>query len=203
MPNFDSLRALKIMQELHLDIPFIIVSGTIGEERAVQVMQHGAADYIIKMARPPGTGGQAGAVRRHLKDEKLKAEQTAMRLAAIVASSYDAIDAKDLDGIVTSRNSAAERLFGYKAQEIVGKHISMLFPCGRRRPEMPENFQDAARRLANGEDIKPYETVRVRKDGRRLEVLMSVSPIRDTAGIMMGVSGICHDIPDRSAGNGF
>ena len=95
MPEFDSLRALEIMQERQLDIPFIIVSGTIGEERAVQVMQRGATDYIIKdrlgrLGRP-----SSRRWRWQLKDEKLKAEQTVARLAAIVETSGDAIIDQD------------------------------------------------------------------------------------------------------------
>src|SRR5271163_3227454 len=92
MPEFDSLRALEILQERQLDIPFIIVSGTIGEERAVQAMQHGATDYIIKdrLARL-GPSVQQALARRQLKEEKTKADHTVARLAAIVETSGDAI----------------------------------------------------------------------------------------------------------------
>jgi two-component system cell cycle sensor histidine kinase/response regulator CckA len=198
MPKFDSLRALEIVHECRLDIPFIIVSGTIGEERAVQAMQHGATDYIMKdrLGRLGAAVKQAMAGRA-LKKGKLAAEQAVSQLAAIVESSSDAIIAKTLDGILISWNSAAERLYGYSAPEIIGQNISVLFPIGRRRAEAAESFQDVARRLSNGEPIPPYETVRVRKDGRRIDVLQSISPIRDEHGSVTGASAIGHDITQQ------
>ena len=141
MPEFDSMRALEIIQGRHLDIPFIIVSGTIGEERAVQVMQRGATDYIIKDRL--GRLGQAvdqALARGHRKEEKLAIEHTAARLAAIIYSSMDAIVAKTLDGTITNWNPAAERLYGYSAPEMIGKNVTTLFPIGRRRFETAESF---------------------------------------------------------------
>lgn len=87
-----------------------------------------------------------------------------------------------------------ERLYGYSAQEIVGKNVTLLFPAGRRRFETAESFQVVVQQLADGIDIPPYETVRVRKDGRRIEVLLSISPILDRKGALIGASEIGHDI---------
>jgi PAS domain S-box-containing protein len=204
MPELDALRALDIMQERQLDIPFIIVSGTIGEERAVQVMQHGATDYIIKDRL--GRLGQAvrqALARWHLKEEKLKADQTIARLAAIVETSGDAILTKTLDGIITSWNRAAENLYGFSAHEIIGKHITILFPRGRRQSDAPEDFKDHMLRLKNGERLAAFETVRVRNDGRRIEVLLSMSPICDTKGVVTGVSAIALDITLRKRADRF
>ena len=125
------------------------------------------------------------------------------QLAAIVESSSDAIVAKTLDGIITSWNSAAERLYGYSAQEILGKHISVLFPLGRRGAEPPESFQDVAQRLSNGDPIPAYEAVRLRKDGVRIEVLLNISPIRGVHGVVNGVSAIGHDITARKRSERF
>lgn len=195
MPEFDSLRALETIKKRHLEIPFIIVSGTIGEERAVQIMQLGATDYIIKDRL--GRLGQAvdqALARAHHKEEKRAIQHTAARLAAIVYSSMDAIVAKTLDGTITNWNPAAERLYGYSAQEIIGKNVTMLFPIGRRRFETPESFLKLVQKLLDGVVVPPYESVRVRKDGRRIEVLLSISPIVDQDGNVIGASEIGRDI---------
>jgi PAS domain S-box-containing protein len=138
-----------------------------------------------------------------IKEEKVKAEQTATRLAAIVETSGEAIIAKTLDGIITSWNPAAERLYGYSAQEIRGRHISVLFPRGRRQSDAPEDLADIIERLKNGEHIAAFETVRVRKDERRIEVLLSISPIRDADGAVNGASAIAHDITQRKRSERF
>ncbi|MBP3954858.1 PAS domain S-box protein [Gemmata sp. G18] len=204
LPEFDSLRALEIMQERKLDIPFIIVSGTIGEDRAVQVMQRGATDYIIKdrLARLGPAVNRALAGWR-LKEEKRAAEQMAVRLAAIVETSGEAIVAKTLDGVITSWNPAAEKLYGYPAQEIIGRNVSVLFPDRRRQSDPPEDLRDNALRLRAGEHITDFETVRVRKDGCRIEVRQSISPIREGNGPVTGASTIAHDITQRKRSERF
>ena len=198
MPGFDSLRALEIMQERRLDIPFIIVSGTIGEERAVQVMQRGATDFIIKdrLGRL-GAAVQQALARGRLKEEKLKAEEAVARLASIVETSGESIIVKDLNGIITSWNRAAETMYGYSPSEIVGKHISVLFPHGRRQADAPEDHRIIMEKLSRGEHISAFETVRVRKDGRRRDVRLSISPIRDGNNVVIGASGIAVDITQR------
>ncbi|HEV8062139.1 MAG TPA: PAS domain S-box protein [Gemmataceae bacterium] len=204
MPEFDSLRALEIMQERKLDVPFIIVSGTIGEERAVQVMQNGATDYIIKdrLARL-GPAVKQALARGRLKEEKLKAEHTVARLAAIVETSGDAIIARSLEGKVMSCNRAAEHLFGYSAKEMLGQQSAVLIPQGRRESDTPEDLEDIIERLRGGERIAAFETVRVRKDGQRIEVLLSISPIREQNGVVTGASEIALDITQRKRSERF
>ncbi len=203
MPGFSGLEALQLMKESRLDLPFIFVSGTMGEELAVAAMQEGAADYLIKdrLARL-GPAVNQPLVRQRLKAEKLEAEQMVARLAAIVETSNDAIIAKSLDGIITSWNPAAQRLYGY-SQEILGKHISILIPRGRRQSDAPEDLQDILKRLSHGEHIEAFETVRVRKDGQRIEVLLSISPIRDAKGVVTGGSAIAHDMTQRKRSERF
>jgi PAS domain S-box-containing protein len=119
-------------------------------------------------------------------------EQAQAFLAAIVESSDDAIIGKSLDGVIRSWNGAAERLFGYTAEEAVGQPISLLAPLERRN-EMPVILA-AVRR---GERIDHFETERVTKDGRRLQVSLSVSPIRDAGGEVVGAAKIARDITRR------
>jgi len=124
--------------------------------------------------------------RRGAKDE------IAQRLAAIVESSDDAILTKDLDGTVTSWNRGAERLFGYRAAEIVGKPIMQLLPDDRQDDEAP-----ILARLRRGERVRHYETVRRRKDGSPIDISLSVSPLRDASGRVIGASTIARDITER------
>jgi PAS domain S-box-containing protein len=114
-------------------------------------------------------------------------------LASIVNSSDDAIDSKTLDGIITSWNPAAEQMYGYSADEIIGKHISML-----SHPDRPEEMEEILGKIRSGERVEHYETVRVRKDGRRISISLSVSPILDDSGKVVGVSSIARDITERT-----
>lgn len=116
------------------------------------------------------------------------------RLAAIVESADDAIISKTLEGIVTSWNKGAERIFGYTADEVIGKHISILFP-----PEYVDEEPQILARLRKGEKIEHYETVRRRKDGQFLNISLTVSPIRDADGKIIGASKIARDITERKA----
>lgn len=113
-------------------------------------------------------------------------------LAAIVESSDDAIASKDLDGIVTSWNHAAERLFGYAAHEMLGRRIAVLAAPGRE-DEMPMILD----RIRRGERVDHYDTVRRRKDGSLVQISLTVSPIRDEGGRIIGASKIARDIAER------
>jgi PAS domain S-box-containing protein len=121
--------------------------------------------------------------------ERRQAEDSRRWLAALVDSSEDAIISKTLDGTITSWNGGAERLYGYRAEELVGKSISLLIPADR-----PDELPGILRRLRAGERIEPYETLRRRKDGSLVEVSVSVSPIRDLAGRVIGASSIARDV---------
>jgi len=124
--------------------------------------------------------------------ERKRAEEASMLLAAIVESSDDAIISKDLNGIVRSWNAGAEQLFGYSAAEAIGKPVALFIP-----PELHAEEERILQRLAAGERIDHYETVRVARDGRKIDVSMTVSPIKDSAGKIIGVSKIARDISER------
>ncbi len=121
-----------------------------------------------------------------------KAGETNARQAFIIESSDDAIASKGLDGIITSWNPGAERLFGYSAQEAVGKPMAMLIP-----PEHSSEEPTILARIARGETTDHFETVRVAKDGRKIYVSVTISPIRDSQGRIIGASKIARDITDR------
>ena len=119
-------------------------------------------------------------------------ERDALRLASIVDSSDDAIVSKDLDGIVTSWNAAAERMFGFTASEMTGQSIRRLIPDDRQQEE-----DTVLSRIRRGERVDHYETIRLRKDGTLVPVSLTVSPIRTPDGIVVGASKIARDISER------
>jgi PAS domain S-box-containing protein len=120
------------------------------------------------------------------------ADQTANRLAAIVESSEDAIISKDINGIVASWNAGAQRLFGYTAEEIIGRSITILIPDDHENEE-PEILS----RIRRGERVEHFETVRRRKDGSLIDLSLTISPVRDADGNIIGASKIARDISDR------
>jgi PAS domain S-box-containing protein len=124
--------------------------------------------------------------------ERKQAEMAAASLAAIVESSGDAIISKDLNGVIMSWNKGAERLFGYTAEEAVGQPVTMLIPADRDHEE-PEILA----RLRRGERVDHFETVRVRKDASPLHVSLTISPIKDAKGRVVGASKIGRDITER------
>ncbi|MBI4637862.1 MAG: PAS domain S-box protein [Candidatus Rokubacteria bacterium] len=134
-----------------------------------------------------GASGSARDIR-----ERKGLEQELARLAAIVESSDDAIIGKTLDGVITSWNRAAERLYGYSAAEALGRSIALIMP-----PDRSHELDEILQRLARGERVENYEAVRVRKDGTRIDVSITISPVKDGAGRIVGASGIGRDITER------
>jgi PAS domain S-box-containing protein len=124
--------------------------------------------------------------------ERKRAEEATQRLAYIVDSSDDAIISKDLDGIISSWNNAASRLFGYEAAEVIGKPVTILIPQDRRDEEL-----FILQQIRRGERIDHYETVRRRKDGGLIDVSLTVSPVRNAQGRIIGASKIARDITKR------
>jgi two-component system, cell cycle sensor histidine kinase and response regulator CckA len=124
--------------------------------------------------------------------ERNKRERALLESAAIVGSSFDAVAGRTLEGLVTSWNAAAERTFGYSADEIIGRSIGILAP-----PERTDELDVINDRLRRGDSVERFETVRMRKDGTRIEVESTISPITDATGRLVGVSSISRDITAR------
>lgn len=206
MPRFSAPNALALMKAWKLDLPFVIVSGVVGEEAAVDAIRAGAHDFLVKgkFAR------LVPVVERELRDGALRVEHSRMqrqvleaaeaahedrsRLAAIVDSSNDAIVTQSLDGIITSWNGTAERLFGYSADEIVGRSTVVLIPESRR-----DEDARMLERLKRGERIPSLDTVRTRKDGTAIEVSLTFSPVKSEPGGKLGISAIARDITEIKA----
>jgi PAS domain S-box-containing protein len=123
---------------------------------------------------------------------RLQADKAIGLLAAIVDSSDDAIVSKNLDGIITSWNKGAEHLFGYPPEEAIGQHISFVIPADRQDEEVM-----ILERIRRGERIEHFDTVRVRKDGTLVDISVSISPVKDAAGRVIGASKVARDITER------
>ena len=126
-------------------------------------------------------------IRREARYDEVRAQ-----LAAIVDSSFDAIVSKTLDGVITFWNHSAERLFGYTAAEAVGQSIFLIVPPDRRAEE-----EEVLARLRRGERIEHFETIRQTKDGRRIPISLTISPITDARGRIIGASKAARDISER------
>jgi PAS domain S-box-containing protein len=156
-------------------------------------------DFVYQPMR--GAEGEVEGILVHAVEvtEKVTARRKteaaffeSQRLAAIVESSYDAIASKDLNGIVTSWNPAAEKMFGYTAEEMIGRSIRCLIP-----PELEDDEDRILAIIARGERIDHFETVRMTKSGERIDVSLTVSPVRDEAGHIVGAAKIARDITER------
>jgi PAS domain S-box-containing protein len=124
--------------------------------------------------------------------ERRRAEEAVQRLATIVESSDDAIVSKNLDGVILTWNRGAERIFGYKAEEVIGQPVTLLIP-----PDRVDEEPGILARLRRGEPIDHYETIRRRKDGALIDISLTVSPVKDATGRVIGASKIARDITER------
>jgi two-component system, cell cycle sensor histidine kinase and response regulator CckA len=193
MPGFGAVAALEKLQEHHLDVPFVVVSGTIGEESAVAMVRAGASDYVLKdnLARL-GPAVARALAEGDLRRSRLAGDRATHRLATIVQQSADAILSLDLDGTITSWNPAAEKLYGWPAVEATGRHVSLVVA--------PEFHDQVPRRLAavrRGEAIENFETVHVHRDGRRIDVAVLLSPLHNDGPLPVGCSTVARDITER------
>lgn len=191
---------LIIPPELHDDEPRILEKIRGGERikhfQTVRVHKNGQHIDVSLTVSPirdekGNIVGAAKIVRDITRQKKL--EEAALRLAAIVESSDDAIASKDLNGVVTSWNRSAEKLFGYKPEEIIGKHITMIIP-----PELHHDEDMILSKIRRGEKIDHFETIRLHKNGERIEVSLTISPVKDDDGNVIGAAKIVRNIMETN-----
>ena len=190
MPLFGGAAALNLYLQSGLDVPFILVSGTMGEEIAVEMLKAGAHHYVMK----DNLGKLVSAVNRELRAAqerriRQQTETTQEYLASIVSCCNDAIIGKTLEGTVVSWNPGAEDLYGYSAADMIGRSVSVLCPNYR-----PEELFEIMERIKLGQRVEQLETVRLRKDGTTVEVSVVISPIKNARGQIIGASSISRDI---------
>lgn len=193
IPGFGGPAALQLFQQYGLDIPFIVVSGVVGEERAVEMIKAGAHYYLMKehlkrLAKVVQQELRAAEQRRICRHS----ESTAAYLASLVESCDDAIIGKTLDGTIVSWNAGAEQLYGYAADEIIGRSVLVLFP-----PYRPQELPEIMDKIRSGERVRRLETVRVRKDRSLVDVSLTISPVKDAGGRIIGASTVARDITQR------
>jgi PAS domain S-box-containing protein len=160
----------------------------------INALRRDGSEIMVELAISPIRIAGAAFFTAYLRDitERKRDEDARRRLAAIVESSEDAILSTDLNMTITSWNRGAERLFGYTATEVIGRPITILIPP-ERRDEEPQIIE----RVRRDEPVRHYETLRCRKDGTLLNVALSVSPIKDANGTVIGASKIARDISER------
>jgi PAS domain S-box-containing protein len=208
MPNLNGLQATREIMSALPQTQVVILS----EHETAQIVQQalfaGAHGYVVKSSISKNLFTALEKVARHeilldpgitgSADYQTDVRETVQanaaferrsRLAAIVESSDDAIISKDLNGLITSWNASAERIFGFTADEAIGQPITIIIP-----PELHAEEAQILRRLKRGERIDHYETIGLRKDKQRRNVSLSVSPVRDSAGRIVGASKIAFDI---------
>ncbi len=190
MPQFSGPAALALYRQSEQDAPFIIVSGAMGEDRAVEMLKAGAHNYVMKdnLARlVPAVQRELEAARQ--RRWRHQTEEAKEYLALLVQSCDDAIIGKTLDGTIVSWNAAAERLYGYSAVEMIGQSIAVLVP-----PERSGELSPIIECVRKGDHLEGYETVRLRKGGTPIHVSLTISPIKDGHGRIMGASTIARKV---------
>lgn len=193
LPQFSGLEAVRMLKQQSLDIPLIVVSGTVGEDRAVECIKEGAADYLLKdrLVRL-GEAIKRAMAEKLMRQSQQQATEALAFMAAVVESSDDAIIGETLDGIILSWNSGAEKLYGYSRLEAIGQPITMI-----AAPERHQEIREILQKLKTGEAIRHFETVRVAKDGHLIDVSLTLSPILGSDGVPKAASIVVRDITAR------
>jgi PAS domain S-box-containing protein len=166
----------------------------LGKRIEINGLRRDGAEILVELAITPFKADGILLFTAYLRDisERRRDEQASRHLAAIVESSGDAVISTDLEGTIMSWNRGAERIFGYSAEEVMGKAITILVP-----PERYDEGPGSLERIRHGERVEHYETVRRRKDGTLFDISVTFSPIRDEAGRVVGASKVARDISER------
>jgi PAS domain S-box-containing protein len=184
------------MAHCHTPVALSLSTGITVHEEEVVIERPDGSRVTVSVHIDPirDQNGKIIGVVNFFRDitEKKQGKQATDLLAAIVDCSDDAIISKNIDGVVTSWNKGAERIFGYSAEEAVGQNITLIIPQDRLEEET-----NILERLRRGERIQHYETVRVRKDGKGVDVSLAISPLKDEHGRVIGASKIARDINER------
>ena len=174
------------------NVPIIFVTAYYDEDQyLIEGYVTGAVDYVKKPINQPILRSKVRTFAELYRKQR-NLEQANRTLAAVVESSDDAIISKDLNGIIATFNRGAERLFRYKAEEVMGKPVTILMPPDRQHEEL-----EILARIRRGERVDHYETVRRRKDGTLVDISLTVSPIIDDQGRIIGASKIARDVTER------
>jgi PAS domain S-box-containing protein len=158
----------------------------------VLVTSHESPDIVITSLGHAGIFIIIGFVASYLVINYSAEQRIHERLVEIVESSSDAIIGKTVGGIITDWNNGAQKLYGYTAQEALGQSVNILLP-----PDRPDDIEVLLRKISQGQPVERYETERMTKDQRRIQVSLSISPIKDNKGKVIGASTIAHDITER------
>ncbi|HEY3966385.1 MAG TPA: PAS domain S-box protein [Planctomycetaceae bacterium] len=198
LPEFSGLEALQEARRQNAEIPIVVLTGLHDEKMALESLDQGAQDYLVK--------GQltADALQRSIRyavqrqqllaakiERNLELEARA-RLAAIVEFSDDAIISETMDGRIATWNRAAERMYGYSSEEVLGRTVTFLLPVN-----LIEQFDQIRTAVRGGRPFRDFDSEFIRKDGQRIAISLSISPINDHEGKVIGISKIARDISER------
>ncbi len=186
--KMNGIGIVKTLQEQTPQLPILLLTSVKEEKKAVRLLKEGAQEYLLT------ENISESMLRRsiHHAIEKKRSDNYSATLAAIVEASDDAIFSKSLQGIITSWNAGAEKLYGYRKNEILGKPVTLLIPSNRE-----SEFWEIMDKIRNGERLRHYETLRVNKSGQILDVSITVSPVFDSNGRIVGASSIGRNISER------
>lgn len=188
LPDCRGLDSLYRLRAQAADLPLVVLTALEDENMALTALREGAQDYLIK-----------GEINRRLLVrairfalERKRGEETRSRLAAIVESSQDAIIGMSLEGLIVSWNPGAQTIFGHSFEDVIGRPLAFL-----ALQDQPDAIPEILQRVKSGEFIKDFEALRQHKEGRPIHVAISISPIKNSVGKIIGASMIARDVDER------